>query len=570
MSVIDPLQGDVATGYRPTPAGARTSRRSPSGGGRFVRALALLLVPAVLAWCAVQVADPLQGAARFPDGLSRAAPLVTPTPTLAPNTGAVAGLAWEDLNADSIRDDGEPALPGMQLALQSQGGGSLRTAITGNDGTYRFYDLSPGFYRLDAMPPAGYRLTTLGTLNLYVGVGAVLSLEFGAQFVPTPTPTETPIPRLDIDNAPLAVCGSIIQADTHTGRNNVSRYGCQPAWDESGPELVYRVELRRAQVLSAVLITATVDLDLFLLTSAFPDSCLASGDNYLSHSVPPGVYFLAVDGYQDATGGFQMRLECPYEPQATATPTSTPSPTASPTTTLTPGPTFTPTATSPPQLRFLPLVLRTYSAVTPELSHLVFQQGVNGYTGTTDTTLNAWYPSQAFGADRMLKLRYNGQTPITTHMAPLLRFDLALVPAEAHIVTATLGLYLTQPPTYDERGEVHGLLRSWVESTATWNEPMPGSSWAVAGAQGPGTDHTTWATDSQYVEAGDRWYTFDVAELVRAWSLNPKSNYGMILLARVGVSGDNVEAGFASRESPDPSLRPKLSVSYWIAQDSAR
>jgi hypothetical protein len=520
--------------------------------------LGLLLLPAVVGWLVWQPGG-------FPASVSQAAPSESATPTLAPNTGAVAGLAWDDLDGNAVRDDGEPPLPGMQLALQPQGGGTPRTAVTGSDGTYRFSDLPSGFYRLDATPPVGYQLTTSGTFNLYVSVGTVLALEFGAQFVPTPTPTDTPIPRLDIDNAPLAMCGGVILGDTHVGQSNVSRYTCQPAWDESGPELVYRIELGRSQTLTAAIITSTVDLDLFLLTSAYPDTCLVGGDNYLAHSIQPGVYFLAVDGYQGATGQFQIRLECPYEPQATATPTRTPSPTPTATRTYTPSPTFTPTATQVPSRRYLPLALRAYAVVTPPPVTLTFQQGTNGYTGMSDTTLYAWYPDQVWGADPVLRLRYNQQTaPIVTHMAPLLHFDLALVPAEAHIVTATLSLYLTEPPKYDERGAVHALLRAWDERTATWNQPRVGFSWAVAGAQGSGTDHTVWASDAQYVEAGNRWYSFDVSDFVRGWITNPGSNYGVILLAQSGISESNVEAGFASREYSDPLLRPKLSVSYWI------
>jgi hypothetical protein len=163
-----------------------------------------------------------------------------------------------------------------------------------------------------------------------------------------------------------------------------------------------------------------------------------------------------------------------------------------------------------------------------------------------------------------LRLRLNQQTPIITHMAPLLRFDLAPLPVEAYIVRADLKLYLVSAPKYDVRGAARGLLRAWDEDTATWRQPAAGLAWSVEGAQGLGTDHMGWVADEQFIEAAERWYSFDVTQLVRMWVGDPGSNYGLILLAQPGLSQSNVVAGFASREHPDPALRPQLVVSYRI------
>ena len=333
-------------------------------------------------------------------------------------------------------------LPDLLLTLHNQAGQTIATAFTAGDGSYRFTGLPPGLYRLTANPPAGYQLTTPAEFTPLVTSGVVVQLDFGAQFVPTPTPTATPIPQLDIDSAPLAVCGGVIHGDTRTGASNVSRYACKPYWNESGPELVYRVELGRNQLFTASLITATADLDLFLLPSAYPETCLAAGDNALAYNAPSRIYFLAVDGYAAAVGSFALRVDCPLERQATATPTPVPSPTPSPTATLPPSPTPSPTPTSPPRSFFLPFAIHLAPAPTPEPVSVTFQQGSNGYVGTRDTYLSNWEPQQAFGAATELVLRLNRQTPITTHMAPLLRFDLRSMPPETHVVSATLSLYL--------------------------------------------------------------------------------------------------------------------------------
>ena len=94
---------------------------------------------------------------------------------------------------------------------------------------------------------------------------------------------------------------------------------------------------------------------------------------------------------------------------------------------------------------------------------------------------------------------------------------------------------------------------------------MPGQAWTQPGAQGIGTDYIGWAADSRYIDLSvNRWYTFDVTELVKLWIASPNSNSGMILLTRPGVSESNQAGSFASREHPDQRLRPMLVVSYWL------
>ncbi|MGV8084609.1 MAG: DNRLRE domain-containing protein [Coriobacteriia bacterium] len=119
----------------------------------------------------------------------------------------------------------------------------------------------------------------------------------------------------------------------------------------------------------------------------------------------------------------------------------------------------------------------------------------------------------------------------------------------------------------DIRGETHALLRSWSETGATWNTPGDSSTtWGASGAQLGGSDYSTYASDSLLIEAGDRWYDFDVTALVRSWVRNPAENDGLIILASAGISNSNVEAQFASGEYGETALRPQLTVSYWVEQ----
>lgn len=488
-----------------------------------------------------------------------------PTPTLVPGTGAIVGLAWHDLNNNGLREVGEPPLVGLLLSLAQPNGTVVSTAVTDDDGRYRLASLDPGFYQLTATPPTGYQLTTPGLLQVYISAGNVLAIDFGAQFVPTPTPTATPVPRLDTDSATLVWCGSVIHGSTRNATNHVSSYACRPHWPETGPEVIYRIELNRTQPFAAALMTTSDDLDLFLLRTAFPDSCVAAGDNYLSLQASPGLYYLVVDGYNGVVGDFTLRVECPLEVQATPTPTLTPSPTPTVTPTFTPGPTATPTTTPHPRRLYLPLIVRQPLSVVGPPSIMVFQQGFQGYNGAVDTTLSAWQPDTALGESTRLSLRYNRQTAETTHMAPLLRFDLGLLPTSSQIVSATLMLYVIElERPQDIRGEVYGILVPWRSETATWRQRDVGLPWNRPGAQGAGSDHMAWRSDIQLINNSGRWAIFDVSALVRAWLAQPLSNYGMVILAQPGESGSNLQVDFASSEYGEVNLRPKLTVAYLV------
>ncbi len=524
------------------------------------RPVAWLVVAALLAslgFCTLAVSA----------GVAHQAPEQTATPTLIPGTGAVAGMAWDDTDSDGIQDLDELPLEGMLVTAQSEQGSA--TATSGVDGSYRLIGLLPGLYTLTATPPLGYETTTPAVLNVWVTAGIALTFDFGARFMPTPTSTPTEQPVLDVHDAQRAYCGGIYQGDTSlTGHSNVSRYSCRPAWDESGPEVVFRVELNVRQPISLTLLSASADIDLFLLRYAYPDSCVAAGDTYLTYMAEPGVYFLAVDGYRGAAGAFTLRADCPLGTQASPTPTYTPSPTPTATQTYTPSPTSAPPATATPRRLYLPLTLHMIPVSDPIT--LVLQQGVDDYSGSTDTTLDSYYPDVIYGAISSLRLFY-AQPPIPpTYMAPILRFDIGLLPSAAQIETAQLRLYLLgTPKDADLRGQVHALLLAWDEASATWNRRAAGQAWAEAGAQAEGEDHSVWASTAQHFVDTQRWYDFDVTELVKLWSDDPTSNYGLIVLAQAGDSGINAQANFTSREFDTPELRPQLVISYTLPLDKS-
>ena len=66
--------------------------------------------------------------------------------------GSISGVAWGDTNADGIRDPGEPLLSGMQVNLLDEFDTVIDSRLTGPDGSYGFFLLGEGTYRIEFVP----------------------------------------------------------------------------------------------------------------------------------------------------------------------------------------------------------------------------------------------------------------------------------------------------------------------------------------------------------------------------------------------------------------------------------
>jgi hypothetical protein len=189
---------------------------------------------------------------------------------------------------------------------------------------------------------------SLAALALLVLAGFTLPGGMAARAAqPELTPTATPTPTVNIGSATPVACGQMVAGSTTGAANNVSTYNCASWLPLTGPERVYSLSLTAARDVDALLGGLSSDLDLLLLTGPSPASCIAYGDNAISaRGLAAGVYYLVVDGFDGASGPYQLNVWCPLA--VTATPT----------------PTITPTATPRPALRthYLPLLLRSLDA----------------------------------------------------------------------------------------------------------------------------------------------------------------------------------------------------------------
>jgi hypothetical protein len=69
------------------------------------------------------------------------------------------GLVWDDLNADGIRDDGEPFLPNVLVTVKNGNGVVVDAKMTGATGNYLFNELTAGEYEISIQLPDGYLAT---------------------------------------------------------------------------------------------------------------------------------------------------------------------------------------------------------------------------------------------------------------------------------------------------------------------------------------------------------------------------------------------------------------------------
>jgi hypothetical protein len=99
----------------------------------------------------------------LPDArISPAVPFEVTVNPSSPENGSVAGMVFADANGNGQQEAGEPGVPGAQLTLSGEtavaGVTLVRTASSGSDGSYRFFNVPPGSYTLVMAPPAGYQV----------------------------------------------------------------------------------------------------------------------------------------------------------------------------------------------------------------------------------------------------------------------------------------------------------------------------------------------------------------------------------------------------------------------------
>jgi len=216
-------------------------------------------------------------------------------------------------------------------------------------------------------------------------------------------------------------------------------------------------------------------------------------------------------------------------------PTYTPSPGPRPTST--PHSTATPTAT-----------------LAPGVEQVILQQGVNEYTGTSDTFLDFWRQSDNYGSANRVDVHSDG-----TQVA-LLRFDLSRVPTDVTVLRADLQLFaVDQTSDGSTTASVYRVLRHWERDEANWTDATTEETWFFPGCGGLGTDRAVIPDGTETLGGINYRYSFEVTASVVTWLLDQETNYGLLLLSS---GGDDVGYSFASSGHQVPAYRPALVITY--------
>jgi hypothetical protein len=189
---------------------------------------------------------------------------------------------------------------------------------------------------------------------------------------------------------------------------------------------------------------------------------------------------------------------------------------------------------------------------------LVFQNGLNGYTGTEDTYLNQ-LSSATNGASGSLYVSRltNSSGTVTSFRQTLLRFDLAsgLIPTNAVITSAILTLVNVSKTGTDASDIVNmGIV------TSPWNEFHR----YVDGVPSSTNSGVTLPNGAALIGANARYISSNMSTVVQGnmstvvqgWVSVPPNNKGLIF-----DTTSHMEARFESSEGLSTN-RPKLEVSY--------
>jgi hypothetical protein len=149
----------------------------------------------------------------------------------------------------------------------------------------------------------------------------------------------------------------------------------------------------------------------------------------------------------------------------------------------------------------------------------------------------------------------------------LLRFDLAAIPTNATVESATMRLQIVQVPidAVFAPFELHRALKAWA-ADASWTSATTNLPWSAPGAE-EGIDYAAAlvlgervAASSEYVFASTNQIIADIA----GWIADPASNHGWLLKsANEGTQGTAIH--FGASESAVP---PALEIHYTVLAEA--
>jgi hypothetical protein len=199
-----------------------------------------------------------------------------------------------------------------------------------------------------------------------------------------------------------------------------------------------------------------------------------------------------------------------------------------------------------------PLRIRRYlerSAPTPTSAPSPILVSLAGPDMVHDTWLNPDLPDEVWHETDLVHL----QGPLTPDRI-LFRFDLADLPEDTAIVSATLTLRveLWGEESFPGAAVAYRVLIPWEPGVATYNAPWSGPGLTA------GVDYDPTPLDITSVP-NEGWLAFDVSRAVRAWHERGEPNDGLVVMMAEDSHNQAHHWVYLS-EQPDPADRPTLHI----------
>jgi hypothetical protein len=184
-----------------------------------------------------------------------------------------------------------------------------------------------------------------------------------------------------------------------------------------------------------------------------------------------------------------------------------------------------------------------------------FQQGVNSYTGSTDTHIRQASTTSNYG--NATTCQADGDDGSGTDKYCLIRWALSGIPSGATVTAASITLRVTDSTT--QGYSLYQLNRTWNENQATWNRATSSVTWGSPGAlassdRGPVVGSVSGSGTQTVVLNGAG------LSMVQSW-ISGGTNAGIIVAHATNTNGID----FASSEHGTVSYRPRLSITYETA-----
>src|SRR5580704_1251710 len=185
-----------------------------------------------------------------------------------------------------------------------------------------------------------------------------------------------------------------------------------------------------------------------------------------------------------------------------------------------------------------------------------FQQGVNSYTGTSDSYISAASPSTNFGTSTTLNVRAG-----TLAEDALIEWNTSSISTSTTVTAASVTLDVTTAVsgvTYN----LYALNTAWNPSQVTFTSSSSTTRWFSTGAGGSSSGSTPIGS---FTASSTGLVTVTLnstgVALVQSWIASPSTNFGIIIRAASGTA----QLSLASSKDGTAANRPMLSVTTVVS-----